>query len=882
MTTNGTQVPMDIGLAYGGGISSIKHYSEFMLNKMMFDKLLNSKKQMEFTPLNIAKLLAIMCAPDIKNSLVDIGKYLANLVKDSPQYLFAVIGYIYKTVRMIREYVSSRAYSRWYAARDNAIQQFAITNVNNDNNQQIVKTYKLNADIKFITDLIKYIDVNKSYANKECNSMSIRGVAVTRYYVLNDVQINFKDNEQCASIKIMKHICYSTEAKLVNMQCESILDLYRLEHNMESKDKYSFPAELNILEYWDLLRHGQQIKDCYPFVDEKGIISKHINFTAFCKGPLNSLLYRSFNNNIDNFKEYIKNLYNLLYNFILKQNYRVYGIPYAKPKITAHCLTYIIIRIYIGKDTDKINKYIKHDETALNYINPLLINESFIDFLNKIDKTLSQFKDIQLLLSMENPSESHHSIDVYWSCKSIDIYSSKSENCVQFGTSPVSYLPIILNTGIISNKHLTPETFNKFIEDNVLVNSYTKIEQQILDITVTTNETACVNVDSMFHKFLEAVRTSILANSSSISTVQVKYIKLKQIEITNEIDNPAYKDWLRKKDLYMSNVNVSADKAQVIDSNIAPSQENNQQASSHAVHGTALAYLVESMPPEKLVSTSVKNVIDEQTINSACRYMQSLSLKKRDKDKLMRALNDYMEDGPDLKAWGIKNKLNILLYGEPGTGKSSTIEAIATYLNKPIYYVDMKEAKTNNDLKLIFDHVNLVTVGGGIIVMEDIDAMTSCVHKRINAETKDGHTTNKHQEHTVVDVMSANESPELTLEFFLNILDGVLTVDKSIFITTTNHIEKLDPAFYRAGRFNLKIELSACNHDQLNYIYKNMRGCEIPAEILNKIPEDVYKPAEIIFHLKDYVRDFTLTDEEILSPFIINCNSQMADSLADY
>jgi Cdc6-like AAA superfamily ATPase len=489
----------------------------------------------------------------------------------------------------------------------------------------------------------------------------------------------------------------------------------------------------------------------------------------------------------------------------------------------------------------------------------------------------------------------HQDIDVFWTpvLGGGSVYNSDKDNNIKF--SPriyYFYIPWILNKKI-NRLHVTQERFDKFMTDNSLENQIkTAKETKLLSLDILLKtKTPSANPTLVLTKFLETIRAnSVSLNTNCSNSVPVKYIKLKQTETTTESDNPAYKEWVKKKDLILSNLApVSANSAPISNPveliNSSPNSSSSGVIQSSAAVYNILPSLVDSMPPEKLMITKTGFVIDEQTINQTCRQMQSLSLKSRDKKKLMHALDDYLEDGQTLKAWGIKNKLNILLYGEPGTGKSSTIEAIATYLNKPIYYVDMKEARTNNDLKLIFDHVNSVAVGGGIIVMEDIDAMTTCVHKRFssgetstaciastaNTSRTDILSNNTSDTNTTVSaIMADKETNTLTLEFFLNILDGVLTADKSIFITTTNHIENLDPAFYRAGRFNLKIELGACNHDQMNYIYKNMRGHEISLELLHRIPEKVFKPAEFIFHIKDYVRDPTLTDAEILEPFIAN------------
>ena len=136
--------------------------------------------------------------------------------------------------------------------------------------------------------------------------------------------------------------------------------------------------------------------------------------------------------------------------------------------------------------------------------------------------------------------------------------------------------------------------------------------------------------------------------------------------------------------------------------------------------------------------------------------------------------------------------------------------------------------------------------------------MTDVVHKRGN-EVKD--------DMKVSEIINNQES-KLSLEYFLNILQGTLTMDGSIFIVTTNHLEVLDPAFYRDGRFDVKIELKLCDHHQIKEIFKMMMKRDLSKEILDKIPENKYPPATIIYHIKNYIFDSDVSDEEVMNLFI--------------
>ena len=232
-------------------------------------------------------------------------------------------------------------------------------------------------------------------------------------------------------------------------------------------------------------------------------------------------------------------------------------------------------------------------------------------------------------------------------------------------------------------------------------------------------------------------------------------------------------------------------------------------------------------------------------------------LSKKDKTTLTSLLHIFKNNKVKFEKLGLPNKLGILLYGLPGCGKTSTVTAVATYLQKDIYYLNLNGVKTNEELSMLFDYVVKETTTSGIIVMEDIDAMTKVVHKRGVEEKKDL---------TVGELVSSKDG-KLTLEYFLNLLQGSLTQNGTIYIATTNHLEVLDPAFYRDGRFDVKIEMKKCDRYQINAIYHNFFKRNIPEKLLMKIEEDVWTPANIIYHIKNYM--FTdYPDEEILGCFL--------------
>ena len=65
------------------------------------------------------------------------------------------------------------------------------------------------------------------------------------------------------------------------------------------------------------------------------------------------------------------------------------------------------------------------------------------------------------------------------------------------------------------------------------------------------------------------------------------------------------------------------------------------------------------------------------------------------------------------KAW----KRGYLLFGPPGTGKSSLIAAMASYLNFDVYDLELTDLRSNSELRNLL----ITTANQSILVVEDID-----------------------------------------------------------------------------------------------------------------------------------------------------------------
>ncbi len=343
-----------------------------------------------------------------------------------------------------------------------------------------------------------------------------------------------------------------------------------------------------------------------------------------------------------------------------------------------------------------------------------------------------------------------------------------------------------------------------------------------------TNKITVEEINGEFNSFISDIKKYEFAIGDK-NEISICKIKLEKTASKKEIPNPEYQAYLEKKELLE---NIKLEKSDVLVKELA------------------------NIPGKTISEVEIKKEVKTQHVNSGYKTFDTMYLRETDEKKLLSVLSKFKTNKELLKSLGLPNKLCVLLDGLPGTGKSSTILTIASYLKKDIYYLSFGDTiESNEDLQMIFDHV-VKNCNGGIIVAEDIDAVGTLLHNR-NGSTVG--TTNVEEPTT----------QKLSLAYVLNLLQGTITPDNLIFIATTNHIEKLDPAFYRHGRFDARITFKLADHFQLNKIYYKFFNRNIPADLLGLIPENKFTPAQFIFTIKDYISE-DFPDKVILGDFLLS------------
>ncbi|KAF7317504.1 p-loop containing nucleoside triphosphate hydrolase protein [Mycena kentingensis (nom. inval.)] len=209
-----------------------------------------------------------------------------------------------------------------------------------------------------------------------------------------------------------------------------------------------------------------------------------------------------------------------------------------------------------------------------------------------------------------------------------------------------------------------------------------------------------------------------------------------------------------------------------------------------------------------------------KTVSKSRRPMSTLILPTDVKEMILQDAREFLASERWYNQAGIPHRRGYLLYGEPGTGKSSTIHALAGELGLEIYFVSLANPGIDDYTlaKLISD-----TPARCILLMEDIDC---AFPSRDDDDTDEDDTLEQplfDKDGKAVPRNSPGATPpksNVTLSGLLNVLDSVSSEEGRLMFATTNHIENLDSALIRAGRMDVKIQYRLADADQLERVFK--------------------------------------------------------------
>ncbi|KAM7470346.1 hypothetical protein LguiA_008529 [Lonicera macranthoides] len=236
---------------------------------------------------------------------------------------------------------------------------------------------------------------------------------------------------------------------------------------------------------------------------------------------------------------------------------------------------------------------------------------------------------------------------------------------------------------------------------------------------------------------------------------------------------------------------------------------------------------------KKIVKLSYSSYNQESIDMDHPATFETLVMDPVKKKELIDDLETFKKRENYYKRIGRAWKRGYLLHGPPGTGKSSLIAAMANYLKYDVYELELMSLTNNSD----FRQTLLSTGNRSIIVIEDIDCSAAEV------QVQDRQQPSK----------ESSINTRWTLSGLLNFLDGLWSScgDEKIFVFTTNHKDRLDPALLRPGRIDMQIYMSYCEKDgfrSLAHNYLDINGGDhdsLFTEIESLITKVDVTPAEV-------------------------------------
>ncbi|KAH7368208.1 mitochondrial chaperone BCS1 [Plectosphaerella cucumerina] len=182
------------------------------------------------------------------------------------------------------------------------------------------------------------------------------------------------------------------------------------------------------------------------------------------------------------------------------------------------------------------------------------------------------------------------------------------------------------------------------------------------------------------------------------------------------------------------------------------------------------------------------------------RPLGSVVLDEGVKEGVVADVRDFLARQQWYVDRGIPYRRGYLLYGPPGSGKSSFIQSLAGELDFSVAMVNLSEMGMTDD-KLAFLLTKLPK--RSILLLEDADA--AFVNRR--QRDTDGYS-----------------GATVTFSGLLNALDGLAAGEERIAFLTTNHIDRLDPALIRPGRVDMTVRIGEATRFQAAQMWDRFYG----------------------------------------------------------
>jgi len=283
---------------------------------------------------------------------------------------------------------------------------------------------------------------------------------------------------------------------------------------------------------------------------------------------------------------------------------------------------------------------------------------------------------------------------------------------------------------------------------------------------------------------------------------------------------------------------------------------------------------------DQMVQTKAKGSVQNPLPSTHLVYTKTKFMTTRTFDNVFfeqrKQVRDRVQFFLEHRDWyekkGIPYTLGFMFHGPPGTGKTSSIKAIANAGRRHIINIQLSEIKTKQQLQHLFfnDEIHVfngvntekytIPVAERLYVIEDIDAMGDVVLRR---EWKKPVVEEKKKEDDIFGDRK-EEKDTFDLSFLLNLLDGTLEANGRIIAFSSNYPERIDKALIRPGRVDMIVHFKRCSRAVLKEMVDSFYEQDI------EIPDDPsldgkWSPAEAVRILFQNFGDPKAAVDELVS-----------------
>ncbi|WP_052221759.1 ATP-dependent metallopeptidase FtsH/Yme1/Tma family protein [Clostridium homopropionicum] len=212
-----------------------------------------------------------------------------------------------------------------------------------------------------------------------------------------------------------------------------------------------------------------------------------------------------------------------------------------------------------------------------------------------------------------------------------------------------------------------------------------------------------------------------------------------------------------------------------------------------ALFGISLVlFITIAIKNSKITSKGIRSVdsLDAAEIENLGFTFKDVAGNEEAKESV-KDIVDFLKNPEKYNAYGARMPKGVILYGEPGTGKTLLAKSVAGEAGVPFYamsgsdFVQVYVGVGASRIRQLFKKAK--THGRAVIFIDEIDAI---------GKKRDGSST------------GGSDERDQTLNALLTEMSGFNEKEGIVVMAATNRLDMLDPALLRPGRFDRHIEVN--------------------------------------------------------------------------